>query len=73
MLTSAEDEKQAHIASLLRQTAKLGAQPLDEVKEWVLDWPDPLAKVTWSAQTGKAGQEAAGPDAALAGRETRPG
>jgi len=58
MLTSAEDEQQAHIASLLRQTAKLGAQPLDEVKDWVLEWSDPLEKAAWAATTGKVGQEA---------------
>jgi hypothetical protein len=58
MLTPAEDELQHHLESLLRQTAKLHAAPLDEVKEWTLDWPDPLATATWAAETNKDGQAA---------------
>jgi len=58
MLTPAEDEQHTHLAGLLRQTAKLGAQPLDEVKDWVLDWPDPLGNAAWATTTGKTGQEA---------------
>jgi glutamyl-tRNA reductase len=29
---------------------------LDEVKNWVLDWPDPLAGATWAAEPSKEGQ-----------------
>ena len=58
MLTSAEDETQAHLASLLRQTTKFSAAPLDEVKEWTLDWPDPLAKASWAAESSKEGKAA---------------
>ena len=58
MLTAAEDEQQSHIDGLLHQTARLGAQPLDEVKDWTLDWPDPLSNATWAAESTKVGKEA---------------
>ena len=58
MLTAAEDEQKMHIDGLLHQTARLGAQPLDEVKDWTLDWPDPLSNATWAAESSKAGKEA---------------
>jgi hypothetical protein len=58
MLTPAEDETQHHIETLLQQTAKLDAAPLDEVKDWTLDWPDPKAGATWAAGTTKDGQAA---------------
>lgn len=43
MLTPAEDEKKALLDSLFVKASKLGFHPLDEVKDWILDWPDPLA------------------------------
>ena len=58
MLTPAEDETKTHIDSLLHLTAKLGAAPLDEVKDWTLDWPDPLANATWATATSKEGKAA---------------
>ncbi len=58
MLTAAEDETQAPLESLLRQSAKLSAAPLDEVKDWTLDWPDPLAKADWAAETSEEAQDA---------------
>ena len=58
MLTAAEDEQKSHIDGLLYQTARLGAQPLDEVKNWTLDWPDPLSNATWAAESSKVGKEA---------------
>ena len=56
MLTPAEDETQGRLGSLLRASAKVGAWPLDEVKEWTLDWPDPLANVEWATQSSEEGQ-----------------
>ena len=58
MLTPAEDEQKMHMDGLLHQTARLGAQPLDEVKDWTLDWPDPLSNVTWAAQSSSNGTAA---------------
>ena len=58
MLTAAEDEQKTHMDGLLHQTARLGAQPLDEVKDWTLDWPDPLSNATWAAESTKVGKEA---------------
>jgi len=58
MLTPAEDETQAHLDSLLHQATQLGAAPLDEVKDWTLEWPDPLAKATWATETSKDGKAA---------------
>lgn len=51
MLTAAEDETQARLGSLLRASTKVGAWPLDEVKDWILDWPDPMAGANWAAET----------------------
>ncbi|MHB9131744.1 MAG: hypothetical protein ACYDBB_11730 [Armatimonadota bacterium] len=56
MLTPAEDEKTVVLGSLLRESAKFGAWPLDEVKDWTLDWPDPMASTQWAAETGKEGK-----------------
>ncbi len=56
MLSAAEDEKQARLGSLLRASAKVGAWPLDEVKDWVLDWPDPRAKEIWAAESSEEGK-----------------
>jgi len=56
MLTPAEDEAQGKLGSLLRASAKVGAWPLDEVKDWVLDWPDPRANTAWAKETSKDGQ-----------------
>ncbi|MHB9133340.1 MAG: hypothetical protein ACYDBB_19915 [Armatimonadota bacterium] len=58
MLTTPEDETQGKLISLLSQSAKLGCQPLDEVKDWNLAWPDPLAKADWAKETSKGGQQA---------------
>ena len=57
MLTAAESEKPVVLGSLLRASAKFGAWPLDEVKDWILDWPDPLAKGPWAGTTGKIGAQ----------------
>jgi hypothetical protein len=53
MLTPAEEEKTALLGSMLRESAKFGAWPLDEVKDWTLDWPDPLANATWAATSSE--------------------
>jgi hypothetical protein len=56
MLTSAEDETQSKLGSLLRASAKVDAWPLDEVKDWQLHWPDPRANAAWAAQSSPDGQ-----------------
>ena len=58
MLSAAEDETQNRIESLLRLSVKLGSHPLDVVKDWTLDWPDPLAKEKWAGESTEAGCEA---------------
>jgi hypothetical protein len=50
MLSRAENEVDAKLGSLLRASAKAGAWPLDEIKDWIVDWPDPLATAPWTAQ-----------------------
>ncbi|HOF86637.1 MAG TPA: hypothetical protein PLZ36_00855 [Armatimonadota bacterium] len=56
MLTAAEDERQAVLGSLLRASAKVGAWPLDAVRRWTLDWPDPMAGAGWAAESSEAAQ-----------------
>ncbi|MHB9025220.1 MAG: hypothetical protein ACYC7E_13795 [Armatimonadota bacterium] len=56
MLTTAENEVDGKLGSLLRASAKVGAWPLDEVKDWLLDLPDPMAKAAWATETSKEGQ-----------------
>jgi hypothetical protein len=58
MLSPAEDETQNKLDSLIRWSVKLGSHPLDEVKDWTLDWPDPMAGAQWAAQTSDAGKKA---------------
>jgi hypothetical protein len=49
MLSPVEHESsQAPLQSLFAQGAKLGAFPLDTVKDWILDWPDPMKDAAWS-------------------------
>ncbi len=54
MLTAPEDEKKVALGSLLRESAKYGAWPLDEVRRWTLDWPDPMAGAAWAAESSKS-------------------
>ena len=58
MLSPAEDESEEPLGSLMAQTVHLGSQPLDEVKDWAVDWPDPMAGAQWAEETSKAGQRA---------------
>lgn len=49
MLSPAESETtNAPLRSLFAQGSKLGAFPLDTVKDWTLDWPDPMAGAAWT-------------------------
>lgn len=58
MLTAAENESETRLESLTAASARLGAHPLDEVRRWVLDWPDPRAGEKWAAQPTEAGTKA---------------
>ncbi|MCX5659283.1 MAG: hypothetical protein NTW19_06115 [Planctomycetota bacterium] len=58
MISPAEDEKQAELSSLFAAAERLGAHPLDDVKDWTLEWPDPMAKAAWAKETSAAGKEA---------------
>ncbi len=55
MLSPAEDEVQAQLQSLISMTTKLGCHPLDEIKDWILNWPDPLADAKWPEQSSPEG------------------
>ena len=57
MLTRAENEVEAKLDSLLQASAKAGAWPLDEIKDWLLDWPDPMAVAPWAAQSSPEGEQ----------------
>lgn len=57
MLTTPEDEKQQKCLSLLAAASKAGAWPLDQVKDWTLDWPDPMAGAKWAPQSTKGAKE----------------
>ena len=57
MLSRAENEVEEKLGSLLRASAKAGAWPLDEVKDWTLDWPDPRARAPWASQPSPEGRE----------------
>ncbi|MHB9132826.1 MAG: hypothetical protein ACYDBB_17290 [Armatimonadota bacterium] len=56
-LTTPEDETKGKLISLLNTSAKAGAWPLDTVKEWTLDWPDPMAKATWAPESSKPAKD----------------
>jgi len=58
MLSRAEDEVERKLDSLQSLTSKLGSQPLDEVKDWVLDWPDPMKDAQWAEQPTDRGRKA---------------
>ena len=58
MITPAEDEKEKRLESLSSMTAHLAAQPLDQVKDWPLDWPDPIDETKWADAPTKAGERA---------------
>jgi hypothetical protein len=58
MISKAENEKQEKLKSLISLTTKLNSQPLDIVKDWILDWPEPKASATWAQKTGPNGQKA---------------
>ena len=58
MLSSAEDETKTQIASLTTTSFKLGTHTLDEIKDWTLDWPDPLAGAAWNPTSTEAGDKA---------------
>lgn len=57
VLTRAEDESEALLGSLFAAGAS-AALSLDEVKDWVLDWPDPMADAAWAESTSERGQAA---------------
>ena len=57
MLTTPEDETKQKLISLLNTSAKAAAWPLDTVKEWTLDWPDPLAKAAWAPDSSKLAKD----------------
>lgn len=58
MLSAAEDETENRLNSLLATAVRLAAQPLDRVKDMVLDWPDPMADAQWAEETSEAGRKA---------------
>ena len=58
MLSSAENEIENKMDSLIRLAVKLGSHPLDIVKGWTLDWPDPMAKQTWAKEPTEKGTTA---------------
>jgi len=58
MLSRAEDETKCLLGSLFSTGSKLSAMPLDRVKDWVLDWPDPMAGANWSADPTPEGKKA---------------
>ncbi len=57
MLTSPEDETKQKCISLLNAASQAGAWPLDTVKDWTLDWPDPMAKAAWAPESSKPAKE----------------
>jgi len=58
MLTGAQDERKNALSDLFRMAAHLGAQTLDEVKDWTLEWPDPMKDAPWADETSEAGKKA---------------
>ena len=58
MLSPAEDEKTALLDSLYAEARKLGSYPLDKVKDWQLEWPDPMAGAKWAEKSSDAGAAA---------------
>jgi len=57
MLTPAVDEAEHRMTSLFAVAGKLGSWPLDEVRRWTLDWPDPMANADWAEETSDAATE----------------
>ncbi len=51
MLSKAENEVESLLLSLTTQGSKLGAFPLDNVKEWQFEIADPMADAEWAAET----------------------
>ncbi|MBI2440306.1 MAG: hypothetical protein HYV35_02930 [Lentisphaerae bacterium] len=58
MLSEAENELTNKLHSLIHQSVKLGSHSLDEVKDWILDWPDPLSGAKWAQESTATGQSA---------------
>ncbi|MHB9132382.1 MAG: hypothetical protein ACYDBB_15030 [Armatimonadota bacterium] len=58
MLSPAVDEKTEMLQSLFTQASRLDALPLDTIKDWTLDWPDPLATTQWAPESSAAGKKA---------------
>jgi len=58
MLSPAEDEIEGKMDSLIRLAVKLGSHPLDIVKDWTLDWPDPMANQPWAQEPTEEGAKA---------------
>jgi hypothetical protein len=48
MLSPAENEATNTLQSLFAQGSKLGSYPLDTVKDWIVEWPDPMAGAAWT-------------------------
>jgi len=58
MLSPAVDEKTEKLQALFTQASRLDALPLDTVKDMTLDWPDPMAKAPWAAESSTKGKQA---------------
>ncbi len=58
MLSTAEDEREARLESVLKTVAHLDAEPLDLTRRWVIDWPDPMAGAKWAEKPSPAGEKA---------------
>ncbi|MFP4026678.1 MAG: hypothetical protein ACLFWL_02695 [Candidatus Brocadiia bacterium] len=58
MLSQAENEKQAGLKSLFKTARKRGIFGLNSVKNWAIDWHDPLADKEWADKTTEAGKKA---------------
>ncbi len=57
MLSRAENEVEQKLDSFLRASAKAGTWTLDEVKDWIVDWPDPLANASWAVHGSPESEE----------------
>ena len=58
MLSPAEEENQQMLGSLFTWNSRLSAMPLDTIKDWVLEWPDPLAGAAWTNAVSVKGTNA---------------
>jgi hypothetical protein len=56
MLTTAGDETKDLLGSLTGTAFKLGTHPLDQIKDWIVDWPDPMAQAKWTDVPTPAGE-----------------